>query len=227
LVVAIATGLIGVRPSEDVSRVQRTLNVAILMFPGVEVLDFAGPFEVFSVASRVASRDGDFRFVPFATQLVGVKSGIIRTRHDLSVGVHSDIAALAPQDVVVIPGGDMAELLSNPAIAEWLVKAHHQSAVTASVCTGALLLAKAGLLDGLVATTHWEDLKHLKTLAPHAEVRGGVPWVDQGHIVTSGGISAGIDMCLHLVERLASADLACRTARQMEYHWRHGAELGR
>jgi transcriptional regulator GlxA family with amidase domain len=198
---------------------QRTLNVAILMFPGVEVLDFAGPFEVFSVAARVASRDGDFPFMPFVTQLVGIELGMVKARHGLKVEANSAISTAAAQDVIIIPGGDMTEPLGSPAVCEWLIKAHQQSTVTASVCTGALLLAKAGLLDGLIATTHWEDLKDLEASAPRTEVRGGVSWVDQGDIVTSGGISAGIDMSLHLVERLASVDLASRTARQMEYRW--------
>ena len=95
--------------------------------------------------------------------------------------------------------------------------------VLASVCTGALLLAQAGVLDGLEATTHWEDLDALRTLRSAVRVRDGVRWVDQGAIVTSAGISAGIDMSLHLVQRLHSRDLALRTARQMEFDWEPAA----
>jgi transcriptional regulator GlxA family with amidase domain len=91
--------------------------------------------------------------------------------------------------------------------------------LTASVCTGAFLLAKAGLLDGLVATTHWEDQAALRAAFPKVSVRSDRPWLDCGKVVTSGGISAGIDMCLHLVERLADRRLAIATAKQMEYKW--------
>ena len=91
------------------------------------------------------------------------------------------------------------------------------------MCTGALLLAHAGVLDGLDATTHWEDLDALRTLRPAVRVQDGVRWVDQGAVVTSAGISAGIDMSLHLVQRLHSRDLALRTARQMDFDWRAAA----
>jgi transcriptional regulator GlxA family with amidase domain len=198
---------------------QKALRVAILVFPEVEVLDFAGPFEVFSVAGRVASRDRDYPFVPFEVQLVGSKGGMVRARHGLNVEVHAAITDIPHQDVIIVPGGIMSLVLGDPSFEEWLVKADKHTVVTASVCTGAFLLAKAGLLDGLVATTHWEDMEKLATLAPRTTLRPGVSWVDQGHIITSGGISAGIDMSLHLVERLASTDLANRTARQMEYRW--------
>jgi len=91
--------------------------------------------------------------------------------------------------------------------------------VTASVCTGAFLLAQAGLLEGKQATTHWEDLAGLRRLFPGVDVIEGRRWVDLGSIVTSAGISAGIDMSLHLVARLPGAEVARRTARQMQYDW--------
>jgi transcriptional regulator GlxA family with amidase domain len=89
----------------------------------------------------------------------------------------------------------------------------------ASVCTGAFLLAQAGLLDGQEVTTHWDDLADLRAAYPQLSVRGERRWIDNGRTLTSGGISAGIDMSLHLVERLAGRELALRTARQMEYDW--------
>jgi transcriptional regulator GlxA family with amidase domain len=91
--------------------------------------------------------------------------------------------------------------------------------LVASICTGAFLLAKAGVLDGKAVTTHWEDIDDLKAMFPGLDVRTGQRWVDEGTVVTSAGISAGIDMSLHLVERLAGRALAERTARQMEFDW--------
>lgn len=92
--------------------------------------------------------------------------------------------------------------------------------LTASVCTGAFLLGKAGLLDGKRATTHWEDVADLRAMFPQVRVIEGARWVDEGSVVTSAGISAGLDMSLHVVARLAGSELAARTARQMQYEWR-------
>ncbi|HEY4077251.1 MAG TPA: DJ-1/PfpI family protein [Rhizomicrobium sp.] len=197
----------------------RTLTVAILMFGEVEVLDFAGPFEVFSVAARVARRDGDYGFVPFAPTLVSKSGGMVRARHGLDIAANASFTEVPAPDVLIVPGGVVDKLLGDDDTRDWIVRAHQTTLITASVCTGALVLAKAGLLDGLAATTHWEDLDALKVMAPKTDVRSGRSFVDQGHIVTSGGISAGIDMSLYLVGRLTTPDLARRTARQMEYRW--------
>ena len=91
--------------------------------------------------------------------------------------------------------------------------------MTASVCIGAFLLAKTGLFDGKTVTTHWEDLDDLRAQFPGLAVRGGTRWIDEGTIATSAGISDGIDLSLHLVERLEGEELAVRTARQMDYAW--------
>jgi transcriptional regulator GlxA family with amidase domain len=195
----------------------RTLSVAILMFNDVEVLDFAGPFEVFSVAARVAKRDGDFAFPPFAVALVGKSGGMVRARHGLDLAVNASLADTPAPDVLIVPGGVVTKPLGDETILEWIRQAHRTSIITASVCTGAFLLAKAGLLDGLAATTHWEDITDLRAAAPKTDVREGVPFVEQGRIITSAGISAGIEMSLHIVGRLAGEVLAQRTARQMAY----------
>jgi transcriptional regulator GlxA family with amidase domain len=195
----------------------RTLTVAILMFHDVEVLDFAGPFEVFSVAARVAGRDGDFAFPPFLVTPVSKDGGMVRARHGLDVVVKASLRDSPAPDVLIVPGGVMSEPLGDAAVGDWIKQAHRTSRVTASVCTGAFLLAKAGLLDGLSATTHWEDIPDLRIAAPNTAVCEGVPFVEQGKIITSAGISAGIEMSLHIVARLAGEDLAKRTARQMEY----------
>ena len=113
----------------------------------------------------------------------------------------------------------MTAELARPEVSQWIRDAARRSLVTASVCTGAFLLAKAGLLDAKQATTHWEDIDDFTAMFPSVEVQTNQRWVDQGSIVTSSGISAGIDMSLHLVERLAGRGLAERTARQMEWEW--------
>jgi transcriptional regulator GlxA family with amidase domain len=124
-----------------------------------------------------------------------------------------------PIDVLIIPGGVVTAELDREALIDWIRRTASNSTITASVCTGAFLLGKAGLLQGKSATTHWEDIPDMHTMFPDSLVQSQIRWVDTGHIVTSAGISAGIDMSLHLVARLESEDLAVRTARQMEYDW--------
>ena len=101
----------------------------------------------------------------------------------------------------------------------WIRKTTEKTQITASVCTGACLLAEAGLLDGLEVTTHWENIPDLQRNYPNLQVRKGIRWIEQGKLFTAAGISAGIEMSLELVARLAGAELAERTARQMEYTW--------
>jgi transcriptional regulator GlxA family with amidase domain len=128
-----------------------------------------------------------------------------------------------PLACAIVPGGVVDAELGQPELMAWIAAQAQAARILASVCTGALLLAQAGVLDGLDATTHWEDLDALRRLRPAVRVQEGVRWVDQGAVVTAAGISAGIDMSLHLVQRLHSRDLALRTARQMAYDWRAAA----
>ena len=121
--------------------------------------------------------------------------------------------------MLIIPGGVVtAEMGRNPVI-DWITRCAARSILTASVCTGAFLLAKAGLLDGKTVTTHWEDIEDLRAGFPRVTVLEEQRWVDAGPIVTSAGISAGIEMSLYLVSRLAGHELAVQTARQMEFDW--------
>jgi transcriptional regulator GlxA family with amidase domain len=122
-------------------------------------------------------------------------------------------------DCLVVPGGVVTAELGKPDVVAWIARAAKQTRITASVCTGAFLLAKAGLLDGLSVTTHWEDMAELREMFPALDVVEGPRWCDAGALVTSAGISAGIDMSLHLVRRLHGAALATRTARQMDFDW--------
>jgi transcriptional regulator GlxA family with amidase domain len=196
----------------------KTLQIGILVFPDVEVLDFAGPFEVFSVASRIARRligvDS-----PFAVSLIGASGGKVQARHGMGVHPHAGFDDAPALDLLIVPGGLVDQPLADPATHAWILRQHAGAALTASVCTGAFILAKLGLLDGLAVTTHWEDIADLRAAHPGLDVRVAVPFVDQGRIVTSAGISAGIGMSLHLVGRILGADMARATARQMEFDW--------
>lgn len=194
------------------------ISVAIFIFPEVEVLDFAGPYEVFTTACRVAKLKGDT--APFTVFTVAREPGTIRARAGLVVNADYTFANHPPIDVVIIPGGVVDAELKIPAVAEWIKRVTTTTKLTASVCTGAFLLAQAGLLDGKTATTHWEDIEELRTTFPSLTVVEGRRWVDEGSVVTSAGISAGIDMSLHLVERLTNRELAEGTARRMDFDWR-------
>ena len=196
------------------------MNVAILIFPDVEVLDFAGPFEVFSSAVRVARRDLQLKEPSFSVYSVAETREPVRARGGLMVIPDRALSDPLTPDVLIVPGGVVTEPLGNPRTIEWLRRSAASAKLVASVCTGAFLLGKIGLLDGLSATTHWEDIPDLRSAHPRIDVLENRAWVDEGRIVTSGGISAGIDMSLHLIRRLLGADIARATARQLEYRWR-------
>ena len=196
----------------------KTLHVGILVFPGVEVLDFAGPFEVFSVAARVAKRDLGVAQA-FTVSLIGARRDTIEARHGMGVLPHHGFDDAPAVDLLIVPGGLMGQPLDCALTQAWVKRVSEQAALTASVCTGAFLLAKLGLLDGRPVTTHWDDIDELRATFPQLEVRENTPFVDTGRVVTSGGISAGIGMSLHLVERVLGARMAAATARQMEYDW--------
>jgi transcriptional regulator GlxA family with amidase domain len=189
------------------------LNVGIFVFDDVEVLDFAGPFQVFTTAQRVARPD-----TPFATFTVG-RSAEVLARGGLPIQPSYMFGREPHIDVLIVPGGVVTDELGKPAVIEWIAAHAAEAQLTASVCTGAFLLAKAGLLAGKTVTTHWEDIDDFRKSFPGIPIDPEARFVDEGRIVTSAGISAGIDMSLYLVERLAGEALALRTARQMDYRW--------
>lgn len=206
---------------EDIAaRYQRlkSLHVGILVFPGVEVLDFAGPFEVFSVASRVSLRDLGIES-PFRVSLIGIRQERIEARHGMGILPHFSMRDAPEPDLLIVPGGVMDYPLQCETTQEWVKRASGTAALTASVCTGAFLLARLGILDGHPVTTHWEDIPGLRAQFPRLEVKEQVPFIDNGRVLTSAGISAGIGMSLHLVQRVLGAGMAAATARQMEYDW--------
>lgn len=197
-----------------------TWTVGIYLFDAVEVLDFAGPFEVFSTAARVQGRRHPPTPPAFVVATVGRGTGPVVARGGLRLTPGFGLTDHPPLDVVIIPGGVVDAEMEQPDVLAWLQRVAGRASITASVCTGAFLLAQAGLLEGRPATTHWEDIPALREFFPSIDVVEGERWVDTGSIVTAAGISAGLDMSLHLVARLAGEDLAVRTARQMQYEWR-------
>ncbi len=199
-----------------------THTVAIFLFPDVEVLDFAGPYEVFTTAARVHARRHPGSEPLFRVFTVAERHGPVRARAGLEVNSDYTLADHPRAEVLIIPGGVVDAEREKPAVISWITAQAGHARITASVCTGAFLLAQAGLLGGRTVTTHWEDIADLRARFPELTVKEDCRWVDEGEIVTSGGISAGIDMSLHLVARLAGRELAVATARQMEVAWREG-----
>ena len=193
-----------------------TYSVAIYVYPNVEVLDFAGPFEVFTTASRVFLRQNLSGPAPFSVYTVARSLSPVTARAGLQVLPDHNLVTCPAPDLLLIPGGVVDAEMAEPDLLEWIRTSSQNAKITASVCTGAFLLAKAGLLQGKSATTHWEDIADLRAQFPSLSVKEEVRWVDEGSIVTSAGIAAGIDMSLHLVSRLASKDLARLTAKQLD-----------
>lgn len=192
-----------------------THTIGIHVFDDVEVLDFAGPYEVFTCASRLHRRTHDEEL--FRVLTIARNRDPVRARAGLPVLPDATFADHPPLDVLVVPGGVVTAELDRADAIDWIARS--TAPLVASVCTGAFLLAKAGRVTGRAVTTHWEDVADLRAMFPGLDVREDVRWVDEGAIVTSAGISAGIDMSLHLVERLAGRALAERTARQLDFDW--------
>ena len=196
-----------------------TRVVGILMYDGVEVLDFAGPYEVFTTATRMMARRDAAAPAPFDVRTVARLGGSVRARAGLAVQVDHGFADAPDLDLLLVPGGVVDAALACAATRAWIAKAAPRCDIVASICTGAFLLAAAGVTGDAPLTTHWEDLSDLRAGWPTLRVVDGVRWVEHGRIVSSAGIAAGMDMSLHLVERLAGRALAERTARQMDVRW--------
>ncbi|PEJ08269.1 DJ-1/PfpI family protein [Bacillus wiedmannii] len=187
-------------------------SVGIFLFNEVEVLDFAGPFEVFSVTEADEEKT-------FTVYTVSQNGEMITARNGLKVKPDYSIEDLPPIDILIIPGGKgvRENEVQNDIIINWVRQQMKEVKLMTSVCTGALLLAKAGLLEGLKATTHWASIQTFKGDFPNVEVMENVKFVDEGHIITSAGISAGINMSFHIVKNLLGVEIAEETAKSMEY----------
>ena len=194
------------------------LKVGILIFDDVEVLDFCGPFEVFSIARKPSESSDD---VPlFEAITVAEEDRLIVCRGGLLVQPHYTISNHARLDIVVVPGGQGTRReMHNTRLLDWIEAQAASGATMTSVCTGAFLLAEKGMLDGRSATTHWGSVDWLSEHYPQVNVLGDTRVVDTGDVITSAGVSAGIDMALSVVRRLHGEETAAWTARRMEYDY--------
>jgi transcriptional regulator GlxA family with amidase domain len=193
------------------------VRIALLVFEQVDLLDVGGPYEVFLTASRLQVRDG--AEPSFEVVTVGLTRDPVTAYGGLRLIPHHAIGEAGAVDLLVLPGAiRIDDVLADEALMSAVAAAAQRAQTVASVCTGAFLLGWLGLLEGRRWTTHWEDVPDLA-----ARITGTgeawVRWVDEGRVVTSGGLSSGIAMALHLVDRFAGRELAVRTARQIEYDW--------
>ena len=192
----------------------RTRTLGIFIFPDVEVLDFCGPFEVFSVTGNQIE-PGSFRVLT-----VGHTAEPLAARNGLKVIPDYGFADCPPLDIVLIPGGQGTRpLIHAEHVIAWIYEQAAACELVLSVCTGSLLLAKAGLLDGLEATTHHLALDLLREVGPKAKVRDDLRVIDNGRVITSAGVASGIDMSFHVVEKLLGPEVATRAAKYIEYPW--------
>lgn len=195
-------------------------NVGILVFDGVEVLDFAGPFEVFGVTGELS--DGQH----FKASLVAKQPREYVAVNGMKVLPNDTFDNHPHYDVLVIAGGSGTRAVMNDELViRWIRQAAARAEVVLSVCSGARLLGQAGLLDGLAVATHHLVYEHLGQIAPQAVLRRDARVVDTGKVVTTGGISAGIDGSFHVVARLLGLDVAKHTAAYMEYRWVPGESV--
>lgn len=191
-------------------------NVGIFVFPNIELLDFAGPYEVFSV-----SKDSDEKPL-FQTFLIGKDKETFRSVNglqcipDFSIDEHPNL------DILIIPGGiGTKDMMLDVKIVHWIKSQYPQLTYLLSVCTGARILSQTGLLDNIEYTTHHDCFAELEDLCPKGRLNKEIRFTTEGKILTSGGISAGIDLSLYMVERFFGNDSKRRTMEYMEYgKWR-------
>ena len=189
-------------------------KVGIIVFDNAEVLDVMGPYEVFSVAGRI-TEPSEFQVVLISDS----EEKSVTLRHGLRILTDRNIYEDQEFDLIIVSGGITTNAEQNKKLLEFLVKSKARGTKIASICTGAFILAEAGLLGKNKVTTHWEDQKELQNRFPDLTVIANQRWVESEGIFTSGGISAGMDLSLHLVQVLSDRALALRTAKQMEYNW--------
>jgi len=191
--------------------------VGIVLFENVEVLDFCGPFEVFS-ATRLNEEKRREEPSPFEILLVAEHPDPIVATGNMKVIPHATFENCPRLDILVVPGGwGTRKELNNLVMLDWLRTRAAEVETLTSVCTGSMLLGSAGLLNGLHATTHWQSLDWMHDSFPAVTVEHGKHVVEDGRVLTSAGISAGIDMALRVVVRYFGEDIARATAKHMEY----------
>jgi putative intracellular protease/amidase len=199
----------GICPTDGMEMIAKNsrLNVAVLVFNGVQDIDYSGPMEVFGQANA-------------NIYTVAANTDNVRSVFGINMRPDFDIEHAPAPDVLLVPGGDVTSVIKNPKMMEWLRQTSATARSTLSVCTGAFILGKAGLLDGIQATTNAGYIEQLGKVFPKAHMVTDRRYVDSGKIITSGGLSAGIDGALHVVDRELGRLRASDVARGMEYEWR-------
>lgn len=187
-------------------------NLAIFIFNGVQIIDYTGPFEVFGQA-----RDGKQHL--FNVYTVAEKADAITTNMGMTVLPKYTFDNAPRPDVILLPGGGVGPHMDNPNVIRWVQERAAEAEYVMSVCNGAFYLGKAGLLDGKTATTYYGLIDELSQLAPKAKIVTDQRFTDNGKIITTAGLSSGIDGALHLVERIAGRGRAQEIALNMEYNW--------
>ena len=187
-----------------------TLTIAIVLFPDVEELDFAGPLEVFGMAGQYI--DKEWRVVTVAQERM------VRGTNGLTVQVDHTFEDAPEADIVIVPGGLGTRAgMENVALIDYIRRAGERAQYVASVCTGSFLLHKAGFLQGKRATTHWAARDEMRALGGDTTVVDDERWVHEGNVITAAGVSAGIDLALWLTGQMWGVDTARNTQRAMEY----------
>ncbi|WP_337042506.1 DJ-1/PfpI family protein [Emticicia sp. 17c] len=200
-------------------------TVGILIFDEVEVLDFTGPYEIFGVAGKQGGKEGYFKVFTVA------ETSRISARNNLVVIPDYTLSDCPVPDILLVPGGGgyrpdgtpfgTRREMNNDKLLAWLNEMNEKVELLLSVCTGSLILAKAGLLEGLAATTHFKAVEQMREVAPNTTLYPDQRWVDNGRIILSAGVSAGIDMSLYVVAKLLGKQIANETAEYIQYdYWR-------
>ena len=178
------------------------------------MLDFAGPFEVFSTAERASEVP-----IELNTFLVGETGAPVAARNKFMVTPHYNFSNHPDIDILIVPGGIHTNEMENVRVLEWLKKVSYKTKISASVCTGSFIYAAAKIFVNQQVTTHWDDIDDLRKQFPDLKVKENVRWIEDGKYISSAGISAGIDMSLHLTGKLFNGALAEKTAHLMDYEW--------
>ena len=186
---------------------ERITDVAIVLFEGVQIIDFTGPYEVFGQAS-------------YRVFTVSETGAPLTTAMGLKVDPTYSIAESPPPHIIVVPGGETPNAIKNRKLLAWIAAKTKTAKQVMSVCNGAFILAKAGLLEGRSATTFYRLLDALEEASPKTKVVWDQRFVDTGKIVTTAGLSSGIDGALHVISKLEGRTKAVRVALHLEYDWR-------
>ncbi len=194
-------------PARYIAAAANQKSVAILIFDGVQIIDYTGPYEVFGQAG-------------FRVFTVAPSAQPVTTNMGMKVTPTYALTQAPPVDVLVIPGGGVDAMVENAAVADWIRERAGTAQHVLTVCNGAFILARTGLLDGLTATTFYDLIPDLREAAPKTRIVSDQRYVDNGKIITTAGLSSGIDGSLHVVERMLSRARAQQAALNMEYDWR-------